>query len=105
MSEASKMCAVTMDELSLKANLQYDQLKDEVTGVVDFGSGDRIGEVANSTLVFMARGITENWKQPLGYLLVHEARPSENLGKLLHGKTSKLYTNRILNNRFVAALN
>ena len=49
----------------LKANLQYDQLKDEVAGIVDFGNGECICEIANSAMVFMSQGITENWKQPL----------------------------------------
>lgn len=57
--------------------MQYDQSKDEVTGVEDFGDGKRTNKVATAALVFMARGIKENWKQPLGYVLVHEACPSE----------------------------
>ena len=42
-----------------------------------------IGEVANSALVLMARGTTENWKQPLGHLLVYEACPSEKIKSTL----------------------
>ena len=79
MNEAARICSITMDELSLKVNLQYDKATDRVIGVEDFGDGERTGKVATSALVFMARGITKNWKQPLGYLLVNESCPSERI--------------------------
>ena len=79
MSESGKLCTLTMGGVSLKANLQYDQAKDEVVGVEDFGDGERSNKVATAALVFMARGIKENWKQPLGYVLVNEACPSERI--------------------------
>ena len=79
MSPSGKLCTLTMDEVSLKANLQYDLCTDEVVGVEDFGEGKRTNKVATSalSLVFMARGIKEKRKQPLGYVLVHESCPSE----------------------------
>ena len=84
MSESSKLCTITMDEMSLKANLMYDPGKDQVIGLEDFGKGERNSLIATSALVFMARGINENWKQPLGYLLVHESCPSDTIkAKLL----------------------
>ena len=39
LDDMGKLCTLTMDEVSLKANLQYDESKDEVTGVEDFGKG------------------------------------------------------------------
>jgi hypothetical protein len=39
--------------------------------------------VATSALVFMARSIKENWKQPLGFVLVNEACPSTKIKTLL----------------------
>ncbi len=65
-SETGKLCTLTMDEVSLKTNLQYDQTNDEMVGVEDFGDGSRSNELATCALVFMARGIKENWKQPFG---------------------------------------
>ncbi|CAB4042972.1 Transposable element P transposase [Paramuricea clavata] len=72
MSESSNLCTITMDEMALKADLLYDPGKDQVIGIegVFFL---RSSLIATSALVFMARGINENWKQPLGYLLVHES--------------------------------
>ena len=83
MSPSAKLCSLTMDEVSLKANLQYDQCTDEVVGVEDFGEGKRTNKVATSALVFKARGIKEKWKQPLGYVLVHESCPSEEIKSIL----------------------
>jgi hypothetical protein len=69
MNKSGKLCTLTMDEVSLKANFQYDQSNDDVTGVEYFGEGDRSSKVATAALVFMARGIKDNWKQPLGYVV------------------------------------
>ena len=79
MDESCRLCTLTMDEISLKANLQYDPAKDKVVGIEDLGNGDRTDNITTSALVFMARGIKDNWKQPLGYLLVNESCPSEKL--------------------------
>ena len=84
MEESCRLCTLTMDEISLKANLQYDPVKDEVVGIEDFGNGDRTDNIATSALVFMARGIKDNWKQPLGYLLVNESCPCEKLQTKLY---------------------
>ena len=51
--------------------------------VEDFGGGKRTAKVATTALVFMARGIKENWKQPLGYIFVDESCPSERIKPLL----------------------
>ena len=66
-----------MDEISLKTSLVYNSAKDEVVGVEDLGDGKRSERLATSAIVFMARGITGNWKQPLGYYLVHETCSSD----------------------------
>ena len=84
MEESCRLCTLTMDEISLKANLQYDPVKDEVVGFEDFGNGDRTDNIATSALVFMARGIKDNWKQPLGYLLVNESCPCDKLQTKLY---------------------
>ena len=41
MDASSKLCTVTMDEISLKRSLFYDSAQDEVVGVEDFGNGQR----------------------------------------------------------------
>ena len=81
--DASKLCSISMDEISLKTSLLYDSTKDEVVGVEDLGDGKRSARVATAAVVFMARGITGNWKQPLGYYLVNEACSSDVLKEKL----------------------
>ena len=52
MNESSKQCIITLDEMSIKSNLQYDPSKDQVIGVEDDGVTQ--GKLlANSALVFM----------------------------------------------------
>ena len=72
MSENSKLCTILMDEMSLKSNLFYDSSKD-IVGVEDFGDGKRSKHIANSALVFVVRGVTDNWKQPLCYCLTNQS--------------------------------
>ncbi len=62
-----------MDEFSLKSHLFYDCSKDKVIGLEDFGDGITSDKLATSAIVLMARGIIENWKQPLAYYLVNES--------------------------------
>ena len=70
--------------MSLKVDLMYDPGKDQVIGFEDFGKGERNSLIATSVLVFMARGINKNWKQALGYLLVHKSCPRDKIkAKLL----------------------
>ena len=83
MSESSKLCTIAMDEMSLKPSLFYESSKDLVVGVEDFGNGERSSSVANSALVFLARGVTENWKQPLCYYFVNESCPFEKVKEKL----------------------
>jgi hypothetical protein len=60
MNDASKLCSISIDEISLKTSLLYDPDKDQVVGVEDFGDGKRSERLATSAVVFMARGITGN---------------------------------------------
>ena len=88
MDDKSKLCTVSMDEISLKTSLLYDPSRDEVVGVEDFGNGQRSELLATSAIVFMPRGITSNWKQPLCYFFVHESCPSH----ILKGKLFEIIT-------------
>ncbi|CAB4003298.1 Transposable element P transposase [Paramuricea clavata] len=97
MDESSKLCTLSMDEISLKISLLYDSARDKVVGVEDFGDGNRSRRVATSAIVFMARAITANWKQPLGYYLVHEACPSEVLKEKLFEILNKTRLNPLEN--------
>ncbi|KMR04828.1 heterogeneous nuclear ribonucleoprotein l-like protein [Lasius niger] len=61
-----KLCVLMWDEMSLEANLQYDQLNDKIIGFEDWGHR-RTSLIADHVLVFMARGIWKGWKILLCY--------------------------------------
>jgi hypothetical protein len=82
MSEASRLCTIALDEISIKANLYYDSKKDEIIGLEDDGD-EKTDLVATSALVFMVHGVTENWKQPIAYYFSNEAYDSGKVKKQL----------------------
>lgn len=81
-SDLNKHCVLCVDEMAIKANVFYNSGKDEVTGLEDFGGGKAFKPALNAT-VFMVRGISSNWKQPLMYYLHHSTCPSEMLKNCL----------------------
>ncbi|XP_071640307.1 uncharacterized protein [Temnothorax longispinosus] len=64
--ERDKLCVLMWDEMSLEANLQYDQSNDKIIGFEDW-EHKRTSLLADHVLVFMARGIWTGWKIPLSY--------------------------------------
>jgi len=85
-----KLCCVVFDETSFKSGLSYDGARDVVTVFEDFGDGQVSGNVANSALVFVVKGLCIKWKQPLGYFLTKNATPAERLKDLLSFVVQKL---------------
>jgi hypothetical protein len=68
MSSISKMCTISVDEMCINSHLDYDSRKDKIIGLEDFGDGVKSNCLATSAIVIMARGIIENWKQPLRHV-------------------------------------
>ena len=69
-----RVCLLMIDEMSVKRFLSYDGLADLVVGYEDCGAGyDRKQLEVTSALVFMIRGLAQNWKQPVGYVLTKSA--------------------------------
>jgi hypothetical protein len=77
MNDKKNLCIISFDEMSLKSHLDYVTNKDVLIGLEDFGDGEKTSCLATSAIVFMARGICENWKQPLAYFLVNEVGNNE----------------------------
>ena len=80
---SAKICALLMDEISLKANVYYDSSMDCVVGLEDFGDGQTSGQVAHSALVLMVRGVVCKWKQPVAYYLANESARSGRLKTII----------------------
>lgn len=74
--ELEKMCTIGWDEMSLTANLTFDQIKDYIDGFEDIGS-KRTNNFATHALVFMVRGIQSPFKQPIAYFLTQNLNGGE----------------------------
>ena len=64
--QADRFCTLAVDDISLKPGLTYDRFKDVVTGL------DSDGKLVKFATVFMLQGITDKWKQPVGYFLTEK---------------------------------
>ncbi|KAK7497615.1 hypothetical protein BaRGS_00011255 [Batillaria attramentaria] len=80
--ESSKLCSVVVDEMTIKEHVSYNEEKDQVEGLEDFGD-ERTQHVANHATVFILRGLIHNWKQPVGYFLTSGPIDSHKLHSLL----------------------
>ena len=69
MSENSRQCALTFDEISLKSALQYNPQRDVIEGFEHYGDSGQSKYMATHALAFMVRGLATKWKQPVGYFL------------------------------------
>lgn len=83
MKEMDKFCVVSFDEMSLRVGLSYNITEDAVEGFEDFGTLGKTSRAANHALVFMVRGLTGKWKQPLGYFLSKDCATADKLEILL----------------------
>ena len=78
-----RVCTLSFDEMSIKANFQYNEELDLIEGCEDLGFLGRKGKEAHHALVFMVQGLRANWKQPLLLFLSHKPTKSGVLKPLL----------------------
>ena len=90
MSDVEKLCSLCMDEISLKTHLFYRIPKHKIVGLEDFGGRYHTNKVATSALVLLARSISGKWKQPIGYVLVNGACPTDILEDVMKEALDKL---------------
>ena len=83
MSNQGEKCIISFDEMALKSHVFYQSKTDELVGLEDYGNGTKTNKLATSAIVFMARGLIDNWKQPLAYYLVNESCSSEKVREKL----------------------
>lgn len=82
MSDLDKLCTIAWDEVAVSANLNFCETKDCMDGFVDLGDDVPIPEFATHALVFMIRGITQAYKQPVAYFFTSNL-DSDQLSKLV----------------------
>lgn len=87
--EHHRFCTIIFDEMSIAANLTYDQRNDEIIGFSDDGEEKKL-EFANHALVFMVRGVIKKFKQPVTYIYKSSKSKSWELVKLIKLVISKV---------------
>lgn len=66
LKDMDKYCILCIDEMSLKACVNYNAKNDEVLGIEDINNIKHM-KPACSAIVIMLRSINGNWTQPIGY--------------------------------------
>ena len=90
LSNFDRDCVLVFDEMALKTSFVYNKNKDCIDEFEDFEDLGRTKLQADHALVFMLRGISRNWKQPLGYFLVSGSVKPKILQTLVRSCLSKL---------------
>ncbi|GFN87068.1 THAP domain-containing protein 9 [Plakobranchus ocellatus] len=85
MADEDKLSAILVDEIPTKKYLNYDPTYDAAEELKGFGSLGKTGQFSDHALVFILRGLTKKWKQPIAYYLssgpskVHELQVIESV--------------------------
>lgn len=66
-----RYCALVIDDMSLKKNVQWDKNASKFIGYVDLGFEASTTEEATKAFVIMAVGLLGHWKITLGYFLTN----------------------------------
>ena len=99
-SAPSKVCAVVLDEMTIKEGVSYNPSRDEVEGYEDFGYLGRTAFIANHAIVFLLRGLHNKWKQPVGYFLSNGTMNGHTMATLLKDCISIVFLIRGLHNKW-----
>lgn len=66
LTEIDRNCILVWDEMALKPHIDYNESTDTIDGFVEM-IGTRRPNFATHALVFMVRGISKNYKEPVAY--------------------------------------
>ncbi|XP_062405523.1 uncharacterized protein LOC134095835 isoform X3 [Sardina pilchardus] len=77
MANEEKNCAIVIDEMAIKNQLDYNRRLDCVDGLTERG------KMATQAMVFVARAINGKWKQAIGYFLTASTMPGEEIAAKL----------------------
>ena len=89
-AEKDRQCALVFDEMAIKSGISYDRRNDAIEGMEDFGTMGKTKNMANTALVFMIRGLSQKWKQCIGYFLSAGPLSSKTLKQLTLEAIDKL---------------
>lgn len=84
MDEREKQCVLLFDEMSIRRHFDYSDNIGYIEGFQDLGEiGGRSSKAGTQALVFMVRGLYDNWKMPLAYFISHGPVPFRMLHNVL----------------------
>lgn len=66
LTEIERNCILVWDEMALKPHIDYNESTDMIDGFVEM-TATRRPNFATHALVFMVRGISKNYKEPVAY--------------------------------------
>lgn len=90
LSPSQKYCSLLFDEMSISAELHYNEHLDRIEGFEDYGY-ERTQKFADHALVFMVRGITKKYKQPIAYFNQGSTN-SHRLSKIIKDVICEVYS-------------
>ncbi len=76
LKDVEKYVTVSWDEMSLETHLDFNTVKDYIDGFVDYGD-HREQKFGTHALVFMVRGVTKEFKQPVAYFITENISSAE----------------------------
>lgn len=88
--EDARACILCIDEISLKSNLFYNISNDEIIGFHKV-NGHSFYQPAKFAMALFAKGISVNWKQPVGYVLPQSTCSGKDLEDILDNTIKELY--------------
>ena len=93
MDPRDRYIALIFNEMSLKMSLTYNHGLDKIEGFEDFGENNNSLFVSDYALVFMVRGLSSKWKQPIAYFLTAGTVTLEKLQELTRMCINRVGTN------------
>lgn len=82
MDDLSRNAVLVFDEVSIRRDLKYNSVEDQIEGFVDDGT-NRKNKIGKQVIVFMVRGIFNNWKFVLTHFVSENAIKVETLRDLV----------------------
>lgn len=88
--DLQKYCVLSIDEMSIKANLFYNRVSDSMVGLAENEQGMRVLKPALHSCVLMLRGLSARWKQPIAFYFCHSSCPPQSLKNIVIEAIRKL---------------
>ncbi len=89
LKEDERMCTMMMDEITLKAGVDYDAANDKVLGIKAANAQGK-NVFLKGALLFVVSGLKSHWRQAFSYFFIQNAMKTDSLRPLVLEALSKL---------------